>query len=420
MGTKKYILIGLAVVVVIGLVFLLTVLLKKKPVEWTRENAMFPVGSPPVVLETPGVSNVKLLIDAIDFSLSYFNKLDPEKSFNFGPDRFTARQLKESLEDFKRKLWEYGLTDRFFQYVRAHYTFYKSAADEVLFTGYYEALLKGSMKKSKTYRYPLYKTPEDLIRIDLSRYYFYERYKGLPKVLRGRLSKENRVVPYYSRYEIDSRQKLAEKGLEMVWIDNPIDIFFLQIQGSGIVQLDTGENMRVNYADSNGHAYRAIGRLMVDRGLLTLENASMQSIRAYLESHPEEMEEIFNYNPSYVFFREVEEGPIGCLGVPVTAFRSIATDRGLFPGGGLCYIETELPEFDEEHQIKGWKPYRGFVLNQDTGGAIRSPRRVDLFTGFGEASELVAGHMKRKGMFYFLIKKHLTPLPPTPLKTEEG
>lgn len=405
MVKKKYLFIGLAVVVVIGLVFLLTILLKKKPVEWTRENSLLRVGVPPVVVETPGVSNVKALIDAIDSSLSYFNKLDPEEVFCFGTDRFTVGQLKESLEDFKQKLWEYGLTDRFFQYVKENYTFYKSAVDEVLFTGYYEALLKGSMTKSENYCYPLYKKPEDLVRIDLSQFSFYEKYKGLPRVLKGRIVKEKRVVPYYSREEIDSEQKLAMKDLEMVWINNPIDVFFLQIQGSGIVELDTGEKMRVNYAESNGHAYRAIGRLMVDLGLLTLEEASMQSIRAYLEAHPEGMEEIFNYNPSYVFFREVEEGPVGCFGVPVTAFRSIATDRGLFPGGGLCYMETELPEFDDAHRIKGWKVYRGFVLNQDTGGAIRTPRRVDLFTGFGEAAELVAGHMKRSGMFYFLVKK---------------
>lgn len=421
MGTKKYIYIGLAVVVLIGLVVLSVILLKKKPVEWTRENSLLRVGSPPMVLETPGVSNVKALIDAVDFSLAYLGKLDPGEPFTFGTDRFTARQLKESLEDFKQKLWEFGLTDRFFQYVRAHYTFYKSAADEVLFTGYYEALLKGSRERTGDYRYPLYRTPGDLVTIDLSQFSFYEKYKGLPRVLKGRIAKERRVVPYYSREEIDSRLQLAEKDLEMVWINNPIDVFFLQIQGSGIVELDTGEKMRVNYDESNGRPYRAIGRLLVERGLLALEDASMQSIRAYLEAHPGEMEEIFNYNPSYVFFREVEEGPIGCFGVPVTAFRSIATDRGLFPGGGLCYIETELPEFDEEHQIKGWKVYRGFVLNQDTGGAIRTPRRVDLFTGHGEAAELVAGHMKRSGMFYLLVKKNLTPYPLsfTPLKTEE-
>jgi len=407
MGTKKYIYIGLAVVVVTGLVILSALLLKKKPVEWTRENSLFRVVAPPKVLETPGVSNVKSLIDAVDFSLTYFGTLDPGETFIFGMDVFTVKQLKESLEDFKQKLWEFGLTDRFFQYVRAHYTFYKSAADEVVFTGYYEALLRGSRERTGVYRYPLYRTPGDLVTIDLSQFSFYEKYKGLPGELKGRISEEKRVVPYYSREEIDSRRQLAEKHLEMVWIDNPIDVFFLQIQGSGIVELDTGEKMRVNYDDRNGHPYRAIGRLLVERGVLLLEDASMQGIRAYLETHPGEMEEIFNYNPSYVFFREVKEGPIGCLGVPVTAFRSIATDRGLFPGGSLCYIETELPEFDEDNRIKGWKPYRGFVLNQDTGGAIRTPRRVDLFTGFGEASELTAGHMKRKGMFYFLIKKNL-------------
>lgn len=345
------------------------------------------------------------MTEAIGFSLTYLERLEPAASFVFGREVFSVRQMKESLEDFREKLGEFGLTESFFRYVRANYTFYRGAADEVLFTGYYEALLKGSRERSEPYCYPLYMTPGDLVRVDLPLFSFYEKFTGLPKVLRGRLSGDRRVVPYYSREEIDGRNVLAGKGLEMLWIDNPVDVFFLHIQGSGIVELETGEKVRVNYDDSNGQPYRAIGRLMVERGMLTLENASMQSIRAYLEAHPEEMTEIFNYNPSYVFFREVKEGPMGCLGVPVTAFRSIATDRELFPDGALCFIETELPVFDSSGELKEWKPFRRFVLNQDTGGAIRTPGRVDLFTGHGEESELAAGYMKRSGNFYFLIKR---------------
>ncbi len=398
---RKYIYIGIAILLVICLTVFLILQRIEKPMEWTPENSSHLVGPP----ELTDSRDVKSLVEAIDFSLTYLKEIDPQTPVIFGPHRFTVLQVMESLEDFKHKLWEYGFTDSFFQYVRKNFKFYKTSAKEVLVTGYYEALLKGSLKRSETYCYPLYKRPEDLFRIELSQFPFYQKHKGLPKILQGRLSEQRNIVPYYSREEIDGHQKLSGKDLEIVWIDNPIDVFFLQIQGSGIVQLENGEKIHVNYAESNGHPYRAIGRLLIDRGILTREAVSMQSIRHYLENHPEEMEEIFNYNPSYVFFQKVEKGPLGFLGVPVTPYRSIATDRWLFPRGALCYIETELPIFDENGHLKEWKRYSGFVLNQDAGGAIHTPGKMDLFTGHGKESEWVAGHMKQKGTFYFLIKK---------------
>jgi len=145
--------------------------------------------------------------------------------------------------------------------------------------------------------------------------------------------------------------------------------------------------------------------LMLQRGVLAEDNVSMQSIRDYLKKHPEEMKSIFTYNPSYVFFRVVDQGPLGFIQVPLTPYRSIALDHRLFPRGALCYIETELPAFDKDGKLKQWNKHRGFVLNQDTGGAIRGPGRIDLFTGIGVESELVAGHLKREGTFYFLMKK---------------
>lgn len=401
MTRRKFLYICITFILVICLAVFLILQLKEKPVEWTPENSLRRV-NPPGITDS---RDVKSLVGAIDYSLTYLKKNDPQTPVIFGPNRYTFLQVIESLEDFKGKLLEYGLTDTFFQYVSQNYNFYKSSAKEVLVTGYYEARLKGSLKKSGTYCYPLYKRPGDLVSIDLSQFSFYQKHRGLPKILRGRLSEKRHIVPYYSREEIDSQQKLSGKGLEIVWIDNPIDLFFLQIQGSGIVQLENGEKIHVNYEESNGHPYRAIGRLLIDRGILTRENISMQSIRHYLENFPGEMEEIFNYNPSYVFFRVVEKGPIGFLGFPVTPYRSIATDRRLFPRGALCYIETELPIFDKNYNLKEWKRYKGFVLNQDTGGAIRTPGRVDLFTGHGKESEWVAGHMKQEGTFYFLIKK---------------
>ena len=170
----------------------------------------------------------------------------------------------------------------------------------------------------------------------------------------------------------------------------------------------------MNYSESNGHPYRAIGKLLLDRGVLEYENMSMQSIRNYLEKHPDEVNEILGYNPSYVFFRAVEDGPLGSLGVSLTPNRSIALDHRLYPAGALCYIKTEIPADDPgtgpspDFKIRDWKPFSGFALNQDTGGAIRGPSRIDLFFGHGEKSEWVAGHMKQPGTFYFLIKKTIS------------
>jgi len=358
------------------------------------------------------------LIQAIDNSLKYYSRIKKslesakgrESSVTFGNETVSVALILESLMDFKNKLSEYGLTDIFFRYVKENYRFFQSSAkSDVLFTGYYEADLRGSLSRSEVYRYPLYRTPDDLYRVELTAFSFFEKYKGLPRVLRGRISNRgsnNRtIVPYYNRQEIDYKGKLEGRGLEIVWIDNPIDVFFLHIQGSGIVTLDNGKTIRVNYDESNGHPYFAIGRLLVQQGVLSLEDVSMQSIQSYLEEHPEKLEEVLGSNPSYVFFREVEEGPIGALGVPVTAFRSIAVDRFLFPAGTLCYIQTRLPELNESGNQVGWKNFSAFVMNQDTGGAIRGPHRVDLFTGYGKKSKLIAGHMKRKGKLYFLLKK---------------
>lgn len=406
MAKRKQILIFSLLLIVLTAATFLVIYLTKKPVVWTKENSLRPAAAPLIA----DAGDVQSLLRSIGFSLEYLQGIPPETPVNFGRELYTIKDVTDSINDFREKLREKGLSKDFFNYVEQNYAFHKSAAKSVLFTGYYEALLKGSLTRSDTYRYPLYKKPDNLYRIDLSQFPFYEKYKdkliGLPKILRGRITEDKRVVPYYSRDEIDYKQKLAGEKIEIVWIDDPVDVFFLQIQGSGVVELDTGKTLRVNYADSNGHPYRAIGRFLIERGALTYDNVSMQSIRKYLQDHPEEMKEIFNYNPSYVFFRVVEKGPLGFIQVPLTPYRSIALDHRLFPRGALCFIETELPLFNEKGEIEEWKKHRGFVLNQDTGGAIRSPTRIDFFTGMGEESELVAGHLKREGTFYFLIKRN--------------
>jgi membrane-bound lytic murein transglycosylase A len=312
-----------------------------------------------------------------------------------------------TLTDFRDQLRRRGLGPEFFEHIRNHYDFYTPPVDGALVTGYYEAQVNGARKPSRKYAHPVYRTPRDLLRIDLSKFYFFPAHRGLPSVLRGRLSGDGRILPYHTREEIDSHGRLKGLGLELLWVDDPVDLFFLHIQGSGVVVFEDGSRQRIGYADSNGHPYRAIGRILIEQDKMTYENMSMQSIREYIRRHPREMQALFNENPSYIFFRPLHTGPLGSIDVPVTPLRSVATDSRLFPPGALCYLRTELPRFGWKQGDPGspFNPFCGFVLNQDTGGAIKGPGRLDLFVGAGPRSEWIAGHMKQRGTVYFLIKK---------------
>jgi membrane-bound lytic murein transglycosylase A len=212
-------------------------------------------------------------------------------------------------------------------------------------------------------------------------------------------------VPYYDRNDIDYKDALGDSAEVLAWVTDPIDIFFLQIQGSGKVYLDNGEVINVHYHATNGHPYRSIGKLLIDENKITREEMSMQKIRAYLQAHPEEMETIFNYNPSYVFFKIEPDGPLGNINVRLTPGRSIALDRKLFPPAALTFIVTEKPYLDGSGNIERWSEFSRFALHQDTGGAIKSPGRADLFWGNDHYAEIAAGHLKHTGKLYFLILK---------------
>ena len=213
-------------------------------------------------------------------------------------------------------------------------------------------------------------------------------------------------MPYHTRAEIDYGGKLGKESLELVWVDDEIDRFFLQIQGSGLIRLADDQTMMVGYAAANGHSYRSIGGWLIRQGLMVREEVSMPSIRTWIKEHPERMAEIFSVNPSYVFFRELPTlEALGCYNVPITAGRSIATDRTLFPGGALALITTELPTFSPVEEITGWRSCNRLVFNQDTGGAIKGPHRVDLYCGDDKPAELVAGVMKQAGRLFFFVPR---------------
>jgi len=374
------------------------------------ERADRDVVYPLVVVESSAIPlydddlDVESLRRAIEQSLTYYDRVPPTTVFTFGQDRYTLSDMKASLLEFLDIMVTSRSDDERNTRIGDAFRVYRSVGrgreGRVLFTGYYEPLLHGSLEKTDRYRYPLYRIPDDHVTIDLGQ--FRDRYRGESVIAR---LDGGRIVPYYTRRDIDVDDRLKGRGLEIAWVDDPVDLFFLHIQGSGMIQLPDGTVMKVSYAHKNGHPYRSIGRLLVDRGKLTLEESSLQSIKRYLRAHPREMNDILAHNDSYVFFRRVDEGPVGCLDVPVTSGRSIATDSSLFPRGALAFIRTKKPVMAADGTITGWVPVSRFVLNQDTGGAIKGPGRVDLFCGSGRYAESWAGNLKDEGELYFLVKK---------------
>ena len=262
-----------------------------------------------------------------------------------------------------------------------------------LITGYYVPDLKGSRTRSERYRWPLYGVPDDLLVIDLRSVY--------PELgdyrLRGRLE-GRRVVPYYSRAEIDAG-KLPE-GKELFWVEDPVELFFLQIQGSGRIELEDGTQVMVHYADQNGYPYRSIGKLLLDRGAMTRDQMSMQNIQAWARQNPDQVGALLAENPSYVFFRELPAGvtrPFGALGVQLTAERSLAVDPHSIPLGAPVFLSTTWPGGDT--------PLNRLLVAQDTGGAIKGRVRADFYWGIGDEAGALAGRMKQPGRLWVLLPR---------------
>lgn len=267
-----------------------------------------------------------------------------------------------------------------------------------LFTGYYEPLLRGSRHRHAPYVVPLYRRPSELIDLDLGAFRPSLKGQRLAGVLRGR-----RLEPFADRAAI-SEGALRGRGLELVWVDNPVDAFFLHIQGSGRIQLEEGGSMRVGYAGQNGHIYTAIGRELVSRGEMLPGEVTMQSLRRWLELNPEKSASILASNASFVFFRELEgRGPVGSLGVVLTAERSLAVDRSLLPLGAPFFLEAMAPQAGASAERR----LRRLLVAQDTGGAIRGAVRGDIFWGAGDEALDVAGRMKHKGRYWILLPKDL-------------
>jgi membrane-bound lytic murein transglycosylase A len=262
-----------------------------------------------------------------------------------------------------------------------------------LFTGYFEPEVPGSRRRRPGGE-ALLTRPPDLVQVELGD--FAEDLRG--RRTAGRVE-QGRLVPYASRAEI-ARGALDGRRLELLWVDDPVDAFFLHVQGSGRVRLAEGGIARVGFAAQNGHPYVPIGRVLVERGVMTEDQVSMQSIRAWLAANPAEARAVMEQNPSFVFFREIrglgpEEGPPGAFGVPLTAERSIAVDRSFIPLGIPVFIDVPHPITQA--------PYRRMLMAQDIGGAIRGPVRGDVFWGTGSAAGEAAGRMRSRGAWWLLL-----------------
>jgi len=341
---------------------------------------------------------------ALQRSLDYLDKLEPQSTFTYGPDSFSVEHIRQSLETFSRIIKQNLDRKQLNRELRDKFLLYKAAGShgskKVLFTGYFEPVLDGKLEPDSVHRYPIYKKPSDLLKIDLG--LFRPELEG--KRLMARIDGDQ-LVPYYTRQDIAQEMVLEGENLEIAWLTDPLDLAILQIQGSGTIKLPSGESFRVGYSASNGHPYRSIGRYLLDEGYIEPDNLSLQTIRSFLNAHPDIKEEILNYNPSYIFFTILDNGPLGNIAVPLTPGRSLALDSRLFPKGTLAYIRCQMPIMGEGGTIDDWIPFSRFILNQDTGGAIRGAGRGDIFWGSGEYAELAAGHLKHDGELYFLVLK---------------
>jgi len=285
----------------------------------------------------------------------------------------------------------------FFEAAFVPYQAHNQSNPEGLFTGYYEPSLKGSLVRSGPWQTPLLARPENLITVELSQFRDDLRGRRIAGEVKG-----GRLVPYAERKGIVAG-KLAQQEIPLVWVDDPVSAFFLQIQGSGRVKLVDGGEMRVGYAATNGHPYTAIGRELIRRGAIPRDLVSLQSIRDWLEKNPAEAPEVMALNKSYVFFRELKgDGPIGAQGVALTPERSLAVDRKFIPMGVPVWLEATAPA---EDVAAPEQTLHSLMVTQDTGGAIRGPVRGDVFWGYGARAELIAGRMKNKGRYFLLLPK---------------
>jgi membrane-bound lytic murein transglycosylase A len=318
---------------------------------------------------------------AIARSLAWLDRQPADRWLTFGPRRITTAEYAVGLRRLLMMLAGDPFPELLEERVLAEFDVLSSVGRDdgaVLLTGYHEPVIEASDRSSPEYPVPVL---------------------GVPEGFTGGW----RYPRFLSRAEIEAG-RLGAAARPLAWARDPVDVFFMEVEGSGTLRFPDGREIRVGPAATNGHPYRSIGRLLIDEGRLTEETVSMHAIRSWLLANPSERARVLRHNQSVVFFRRLEGPPLGSLGVPITPARSIATDARLFPAAGLAFVRAERPLRLPDGRV-GWSPVSRFVLNQDTGGAIRGPGRVDLFWGRGGDAELAASEMKQLGELYFLVPR---------------
>jgi membrane-bound lytic murein transglycosylase A len=331
-------------------------------------------------------------------SKRYYASLGQKAYFSLDRDTYSSEQLSRSMDSFLRILNEtpaHQLDRRIARECRT----YRPRRGEAHFTAYFEPVLRAKLQPDDRYRYPIYAKPDDLTLVELGRFF-----PGDDRTING-IVRHGELFPYLTREEIDGKGLLRGRGLELAWVDDPVELFFLHVQGSGRLDLVEGGQLRVNYAGSNGLPYKSVARFMIDNGIV--DAGSNAAIRDFLSHNPVQRDPILYRNPRYVFFRSVQlqhhDGPIGSLGQPLVAGRSLATDQRYVPPGVLMYIKTRRPVIDAFGQLAGWEKIGRFAFSHDTGAAIKGPGRGDIFWGAGERAGATAGYLNELGEMLLLI-----------------
>ena len=338
----------------------------------------------------PGWRDLDSLERAVRSSLSYLAKPSSRQFFPYSD--ISHEQVIMSLETFLQLLRSGARADEINALIRAYFDVYVSVGCDdlgtVLFTGYYTPIFDGSWGPTARFLYPLYKVPPDLV-------------KGPDGQTLGQRITDEQIVPYPARAVIEESHMLT--GQELIWLSDPFEVYIAHVQGSAKVRLPDGEVVTVGYAATNGHEYESISRMLIEERKVPSDRMSLAAMIEYFKTHPEEVDIYIRRNPRYVFFQVSEGTPRGSLNEPVTPWRTIATDKSIFPRASLTFLSTSLPQMELGEPVI--RPYSGFALDQDTGGAIRAPGRCDVYMGEGDDPGRLAGHTYQEGRLYYLFLK---------------
>jgi membrane-bound lytic murein transglycosylase A len=369
---------------------------------------------PLVKIENPDFASIikvhpkgdKEFFKALSLSKEYYSKKSIQNAFfKYDDINYTGKEMLESFELFERVANSSSTYQDFIVSLKTHFDLYESKNEKnsSLITGYYAPVLRGSLTKSERYSAPLYPVPKELITANLKKFN-----EGLPKKELVGLVEKNEYKPFFTRAEIEDGALESTKPL--LYLENKIDSFFLEIQGSGIVETNDGKRLFVGYAGRNGKPYSSIGKVFSEEGLVDSDNINMYSIREYLMSNPDDVSRILNINESFVFFKLHDKAGIyGNINLPLTGKQSVAMDSELIPKGSLAYIKTAIPykkNLDDTMIPRSQRePFEKFFMVQDTGGAIKGGGRVDIYFGEGDSAFFYAAQMAGKGDIYLIVAK---------------